>query len=492
MKRSRDTPHPSTEPAACAEVDVVVLGAGPAGLAAADELLAHGLSVLVVELADEPGGLCRSFERRGFFFDQGGHRFITRNRQLFDRIRELLGDRLRVRERHSVIRIEGREYRYPLDFAEVLKGEGVGGVARILASYLISRFRDAFRQRAGAGPDSLESWVRRHFGGAIYVRFFRDYTRKLWGLEGSEISGDWAGRRISQLDLRDFARHVFGKKAPVPRTFAARYSYPRHGIGEIFGTLARRIQEAGGVLSTSSRAIGLPTEGPLAVELATPAGQREVRCEHIISTIPLPDLVDLLGAPDDIRRSARRLRFRGLRFLNLLLEGPPLSDRTWMYVPEKRFMMTRVQFPGNRSPENCPPGMTSVQLEIPCDPGNAIWEVSDSELLERCLPQLAELGFDVGARLLDGFSTRARHAYPIYTLDYRSSLDLVLAWIHRQPRIQTCGRQGQFSYIFFDRAMESGLRAASRITGVPAIDETASEDPLLPEEADSIVGEPTR
>src|SRR5579864_8887507 len=57
---------------------VVVIGAGPAGLTAAYQLTKKGSSVVVLESDDVVGGISRSVERDGWRFDIGGHRFFTK------------------------------------------------------------------------------------------------------------------------------------------------------------------------------------------------------------------------------------------------------------------------------------------------------------------------------------------------------------------------------------------------------------------------------
>jgi len=59
---------------------VVIMGAGPAGLTAAYELLKRDVSVTVVEKdARQVGGLARTVEHNGYRFDIGGHRFFSKN-----------------------------------------------------------------------------------------------------------------------------------------------------------------------------------------------------------------------------------------------------------------------------------------------------------------------------------------------------------------------------------------------------------------------------
>jgi prolycopene isomerase len=77
------------------EYDVLVIGAGLSGLAAASLLAKRDLSVLVVEHADRPGGSCGAFRRQGAFFDQGasmlygfGERGFNAHRFLFNALEE--------------------------------------------------------------------------------------------------------------------------------------------------------------------------------------------------------------------------------------------------------------------------------------------------------------------------------------------------------------------------------------------------------------------
>ncbi|KHE92056.1 MAG: NAD(P)/FAD-dependent oxidoreductase [Candidatus Scalindua rubra] len=53
--------------------DVIVLGAGVAGLICGTFLAKHGKKVLIIERHSIPGGYCTSFKRKGFIFDAAVH-----------------------------------------------------------------------------------------------------------------------------------------------------------------------------------------------------------------------------------------------------------------------------------------------------------------------------------------------------------------------------------------------------------------------------------
>ncbi|MBP1693274.1 MAG: hypothetical protein H6Q37_1157, partial [Chloroflexi bacterium] len=51
--------------------DVIVVGAGLGGMTAASLLAKRGLSVLMIEQQNKPGGACTSFKREDHVFDVG-------------------------------------------------------------------------------------------------------------------------------------------------------------------------------------------------------------------------------------------------------------------------------------------------------------------------------------------------------------------------------------------------------------------------------------
>src|SRR5437868_14033926 len=54
------------------------MGAGPAGLTAAYQLIKAGVSSIVLEKDAVVGGISRTTIYKGFSFDIGGHRFFTK------------------------------------------------------------------------------------------------------------------------------------------------------------------------------------------------------------------------------------------------------------------------------------------------------------------------------------------------------------------------------------------------------------------------------
>ena len=441
---------------------VVILGGGPCGLSAAWELSGTGKNIVVIEAQSSLGGLCKTIRYKGFNFDLGGHRFISKNDELINKIKVLMGDELLVSERVSAIRLNGREFQYPLSAGDILKQTDI----RFLSGCLMDYAYQSIYKKIRHSPDtSFEDWVINRFGKKLYNTFFKDYTRKLWGIPPDKLSSDWAAERISLLSLWDVVLRLCGLGKNTPRTYTRNFFYPKQGIGQIFEFIAEEIKANGGSIILNARFKRLLLEGNSVKGIIYDINGRDevIDCDWVISTIPITDLfcnLDRRGEWQDAREAVRSLRYRSLRFLNILIDKPEIGKNTWTYIPDGKYIMTRIQEPGKRSPHNAPDGKSSLILEIPCFYNDKVWEMPDDLLFKKCINELLELGIDVKNEVIDYFYTREKHAYPVYQLDYKHHLKKLISFLDSKENIISSGRNGLFKYIFMDRAMELGFEAA--------------------------------
>lgn len=443
---------------------ILVLGGGPCGLSAAWELSKYGYDVTVIEKEARVGGLCITNEYKGYRFDLGGHRFISKNKELVDNVCKMMGDELLTSERKSVILLRGKTFEYPLSAKDIFLKMDMWTNLKVFTSYITAAASKVVFQKKDI---SFEDWIVNRFGRTLYNFFFGPYTEKLWGISPKLISTDWASQRISLLNLKDVLFRLFKLKNGTPRTYAKGYFYPKKGIGQMFDMMSEEISGMGAKIILNATVSEVQTNNG-SVESVCYIQQgvtKSIDCDAVLSTIPLPDLIKAFPEhlTKDVIGHTTPLVFRSVRFLNILVDLPDISDNTWMYVSEGKYIMTRIQEPKRRSPFSAPEGKTSIMLEIPCNEGDRIWNCSKEGLLIRCLADLKELGIDIRDKVIDCFTTSVTHGYPVYSLDYAMHRQKLFDFLDHYENLITCGRQGTFRYIFMDTAMEMGITAAQHL-----------------------------
>ncbi len=476
---------------------VVVIGGGPSGLACAHRLAGAGLSVTVLEACDRPGGLCATYEKDGFRFDLGGHRFISGNAELARKVRAWMGTELLVQDRRSAVLHDGRYFHYPLDAGDLVRSLGLREIMRATFDYAVSRARSRVAVDDSHGRH-FESWVRQRFGDYLYDTFFGPYTEKLWGCSAREISADWAEERIGLLNLGDAALRLVGLRTTPIRTYARRYEYPRLGMGQLFDRIADESTRLGARIELGARVTGFELKGSRIVAVHAErdqGGRTTFPADAVYATSALPEVATQLGAqrelPPPIAASASRLRFRGLRFLNLCLRGEHVQPYTWVYVADGARKISRIQEPSKRSPHMTPNGMGSLMLEIPANPGDKLWTMTDAELLAFGLGELDSLGYSVRSRVVSSFSVRVEAGYPVYHLQHEVDRARLLAHLSELSNLVVGGRQGLFRYVFLDRAMEMGDDAARAMLSGSMRADSAERPPVrasAPLEASALLG----
>jgi protoporphyrinogen oxidase len=439
---------------------VVILGAGPAGLAAAYALTESGVPCTLIEKESAVGGLARTFQYKDHLFDLGGHRFYTKV-ALVERLwNDLLKDDFLDRPRLSRIYFREKFFQYPLEPFDVVRGLGCWEVMRCGASYLRSHL---FPTRPE--PD-FETWVSNRFGRRLFENFFEAYTEKVWGIPCNRIHADWAAQRIRGLSLLSLVRNAvrFHRGAQI-RTLIRAFQYPRRGPGMMWERMQSLVAGRGATVELNA-----PVEKILwrdgAVESVI-AGGREYPARHLISTIPIRELIEKLDPepPDWLREAAADFHYRDFLTVALLLKGPNPFPDNWIYVHDPAVAVGRIQNYRNWSPEMAPEGRTALGLEYFCAKGDSLWETPDRDLIARARAELAQLGLNKGCEVVDGTVLRMEKAYPVYDDSHERGLDAIRRFLDRTPNLQLAGRNGMHRYNNMDHSMLAGILAARNILG---------------------------
>jgi protoporphyrinogen oxidase len=466
----QDRSRPAGLPIVSAEV--LVIGAGPAGLTAGYCLTGQGRSVVIIE--KDPvyvGGISRTVRYKDFSFDIGGHRFFSKSREIVDLWHEILPDDFLQRPRLSRIYYKGKFYSYPLSAFEALRNLGLYTSATCLASYLHAR---AF---PFAQPRTFHDWVRNQFGEKLFSIFFKTYTEKVWGMPCDEISADWAAQRIKGLDLRVALMNAVGRSlrlgsaprgAPAAKTLIESFEYPRRGPGMMWEAAARKITERGGSVLMGRELQRLSYDRGRArwtIEIATAAGGSETyQAAHVISSAPVRELLEKIDPPPASLPQARRLRYRDFLTVALMARKPDLFPDNWIYIHDPGVNVGRVQNFGSWSPEMVPPGFSCLGLEYFCFEGDRLWSASDAELIALATRECESISLFSAADVVDGCVVRQPKAYPIYDDSYRDNVQAVQQELQEQyPTLHLVGRNGMHKYNNQDHAMMTAILSVRNI-----------------------------
>ena len=442
---------------------VVIIGAGPAGLTAAHELVEEGVKPTLLEKSGQAGGIARTEIYRGYRFDMGGHRFFTKMEKINQLWREMLEeDFLKVR-RISRIYYRGRFFKYPLSISNALFNLGFIESTMILASYLNSRIRPLPEE------DNFEQWVSNRFGYRLYDTFFKTYTEKVWGIPCTEIRSDWAAQRIKGLSLMVAVANALMRNQKA-KTLIEEFFYPIKGPGMMWNQFAKAIDERGGEVLFHAEAISLRHNNTSLTSISYLQNGKVVEkpADHFISSMPLPRLISILDPrpPARVIEAAQGLSYRSFILVGLIIDKADLFPDQWIYIHNPDVKVGRIQNFKNWSAAMVPEqGMTSVGMEYFCTEGEGLWSLSDAELQDLAARELSELGLASRDHVIDGIVFRQPDAYPVYDYGYDTNLGIIRQYLASFDNLQSIGRNGMHRYNNMDHSMETGRLAARNILG---------------------------
>ena len=452
--------------------DVAIIGAGPAGLTAGEILTRNGADVTVLEADPQyVGGISKTVEYRGYRFDIGGHRFFSKSKEVEDYWTFLLGDEMLDRPRSSRIYYDGKYFAYPLKPLEAFKTLGPVESLRCGASFA------KVKVLPNRDPQNFEEWVTNQFGSRLYSIFFKTYTEKVWGMDCTEISADWAAQRIKGLSLGSAVLNGL-KKQPkdgdVIKTLIESFRYPRLGPGMMWEEAARRVEDQGGDLRMDRKVTGLtPDAGGWIVEATGRDGATEtLAAGDVISSMPIRSLIrGLPNVPESVTTAASRLRYRDFLIVSLIVRGPDRFSDNWIYVHDPGVTVGRIQNFKSWSPAMVPdPDTNCYGLEYFCNDTDEFWSKSDDELIALASEELVSLGLASPDEIEDGYVIRQRKAYPVYDAEYADNVDTVRSYLtEHYPTLHLVGRNGMHKYNNQDHAIMTAMLTADNIMAGEAV-----------------------
>lgn len=453
---------------------VTVLGAGPAGLAAALELAESGVNVTVIELQDHVGGNAASFEFGGVHVDYGSHRLHPASPpQVLDRIRRLLGDDLLTRPRHGRIRLMGRWIHFPLRPVDLL----LRMHPRFAVGVGLDIARKALPSAMTAGQDSFADILEQGLGKTICSEFYFPYARKIWGLEPQAISPIQAYKRVSAGSIGKMLKRLLpGGRGSGGASTKGIFYYPRYGFGQISQALHAAAVAAGATvhLGATVRQISLRADSSI-VAFEQNGTLREIETRQVYSTIPVTLLTRLIDTPipEEVTAAANSLEFRSMVLVYLLLDQDQFTEYDAHYFPGADFPFTRISETKNYTDRREPVGRTTLCAEVPCFLDDSTWSMTDEQLAGMVTAGLAHAGLPVSSEIKQIQTKRIPYAYPLFKIGYEKHFDKIDSWLDQLEGILSFGRQGLYVHDNTHHAIYMAQAAAECLRPDGTIDSSA-------------------
>jgi UDP-galactopyranose mutase len=424
---------------------IPILGAGLAGLSAARNLRGEHL---ILEKDARVGGLCKSVNIDGFVFDYAPHILFTRD----DHIRALFEDQLEGNllrhTREAFIYLQGAFARYPFEVN-----------LHNLPEDVIQECIDGVVNRKTSEATNFEEWIYSTFGDGIAKHYMIPYNRKIWKYDLSKMNIDWISGRVPSPSVEEMKE---GAAGTLKREFGpnAEFMYPKHGG---IGALANQLSEDLNI-STGSDVVEIRASSTdVKVRYEREGETREISAEKVLSSIPLPDLVDRLhDPPEEVVKAAGALIYNSLVCVNIGVRTPEIIDKHWLYFPEEDLIFNRISFPMNFSEHSTPGDASSLLVEVTHREDSLDLE----KVRDRVMDDLINTGILEEEDVIEVCDTSAfKYAYVIYDLDHAKNVRIIHDYLER-VNVVPIGRFGEWEYFNMDKAILSGRNAASRISGI--------------------------
>ena len=501
---------------------VIIIGAGPAGLTAAYELVTKtDIQPIILEKSTDMGGISKTVVYKGNRMDIGGHRFFSKSdvvMQWWQHILPIQGaatkdemqqdiyyqrkkitvtlasngpdpeqtDRVMlIRKRLSRIFYLRKFFDYPISLnTKTLANLGIVRIVKIGYSYLKIRL---FPLKE---VNTLEEFFISRFGTELYQTFFKDYTEKVWGVPCNAIAADWGAQRIKELSVSKAIIHAIKsivhkpssiEQKDVSTSLIEQFMYPKLGPGQMWETVATIVQEKGGIIIKNANVTSIQTENSYVQSVtytdALSGTTKTVHGDYFFSTMPVKELIAGFGnvVPADVKAVSDGLQYRDFITVGLLLNKLKIKNQTniptlnnlvpdnWIYIQERDVKIGRLQIFNNWSPYMVADNTKVwMGLEYFCNEGDALWQMPDADFIQFAIEELHKIEIIDRNDVIDSTIIRMPKTYPAYFGTYHQ-FNTIRQFTDTFSNLFLIGRNGMHKYNNQDHSMLTAITAVENI-----------------------------
>jgi protoporphyrinogen oxidase len=436
-----------------------ILGAGLSGVSLAYFLQDHEKisSIELLEKEQEIGGLCRSFELNGVYYDIGPHIIFSKDEEILELMVKLLGNNINKFKRSNRIYCKGNFVKYP--FENELSALPEKDKLYCLNSFLNNPY-ETYK------PQNMIQFFLATFGEGITNVYLRPYNEKIWKFDPAFMDTQMV-ERIPKPPKEDIIKSAGG--VPTEGYLHQLYFYyPRkEGIASLVKAFENKLDWKVRIVTDLDIVDINKIKNQWIVKSLS---KFDKKYDLVISTIPLTVLTKALGSivPDRVREAVNGLKYNSIVICALNIDKDCLGDNFAIMIPDKEIIfhrLSKINFL-NQNPD-VKSSSTTLLAEITYRKGGLIDDMSDIEIENRVLRDLEKLKFiDKEESKLSFDVKRFEYSYIIYDLNYNRNIKIINDFYNNELQIILCGRFGEFRYLNMDAVIRNSLDKSNYIKEV--------------------------
>lgn len=434
---------------------VAIIGAGPAGLSAAAELLQHQVAVDIYERDNTVGGLAKTIDVLGDRVEMGPHFFSADfNPDLKKNISEFLKDDIFVFDRLTRIYLDnGLSLKYPPQISDILKNMSFTEMVKASFSYLGAIL-------GKKNESDFESYMKSKIGSFMYEKFFMDYSKKLWNCDGSNLSPQFGTSLIGfgKLNFISIIKKLFVGNKSARLT---KYIYPKKGFSELWNKYSEMIQNNGGNIYLSAAIKKFDLDGKKINGIILVDGTVK-KYDLVLSTIPDPAILALTGEfPETLKDSMKKIHFRNVIFVYMQMEELLRVADQNIYVYNKNIKAVRLT---NFNSFRCKTGKETLMIEYWTDEQEPIWQSSDEEIISLAKNDMAKIFPGEKLNYKSFAVKKISRAYQAPDVNLEHVKNSIAAFLNEYPGLLRFGRSSQVNFNYgMEDALNEGIKVAKKI-----------------------------
>jgi len=375
------------------DVHSVVLGAGPAGLAAGYTLAKAGCAPVVLEKGKVAGGLMRSIKRGDFVVDIGRKELYNRLPKVDAFWEELLGSDYCAYPHRGGVLFDGHIIEISSSFRGFRRG--------MPWSMLMGCAWDLLSARARSGEArNLEEYFYQRRGRRLSQIISQGFQEKLAGVKWADVSlpANYEDSEDSSMfsTIKALMSRALAKKEV--NTAQGLWRHPARGTGQICEALERGIVKHGGRVACEANILEITSSAGLIDGIKVEIGGETIvyKPKHVVSSIPSHLLLKLLLRErfDSLDGSLKAppSSKKTIVLVYLFLDEEPHFPHGWLNVTCPKTRIGRITNYTGINSRMVPKGKTCLCCEFYCYTGDSLLDLDNKAFAQLALQECRKYG----------------------------------------------------------------------------------------------------